>query len=56
MKYTMKIYRRLYVKGTFWGLCRVNGGGHRFGFGKGFLEWGTNLPWGLWLPNGNARK
>ena len=34
---------------TFIGFRRLLGGGRRFGFGWGFIEWGTNTP-GIWLP------
>ena len=39
----MKVYRTLYSDKNFWGLVRVKSGGWRFGFGRGFFEWGKNL-------------
>ncbi len=37
------IWRVLYGKLTFWGFRRILSGGIRFGFGRGFIEWGTGL-------------
>ena len=56
----MKIYRWLYPQlkqdgsgkmthKTFWGIRKLLGGGWRFGFGIGFVEWGTGTS-GVFLP------
>jgi len=54
----MKVYRVLYsIKSitrhwqcpAFWGFVKMIYGGYRFGFGFGFLEWGTSTS-GLYLP------
>ena len=46
----MKVYRTLYSDKNFWGLVRVKSGGWRFGFRRGFFEWGRNSMPGLYLP------
>jgi len=46
----VKVYHTLYSDKTFRGLVRMKGGGWRFGFGRGFFEWGKNSAPGIYLP------
>ena len=49
------IWRALYGKSTFWGFRRIVSGGHRFGFGRGFIEWGTGIG-GVYLRRKDDRR
>ncbi len=49
------IWRTLYGKLTFWGFCRILSGGTRFGFGRGFIEWGTGLG-GIYLRRKDVKR
>ncbi|KKL91651.1 hypothetical protein LCGC14_1892600 [marine sediment metagenome] len=42
------IHRSLYGKRTFWGFRKLEISGYRFGFGRGFIEWGSGLS-GIYL-------
>ncbi len=46
------IHRVLVIRRTFWGLVKCKPNGYRFGFGAGFLEWGTGMS-GIYVYRGH---